>query len=149
MKNKRNSLYDATIRRNVSESLRKQEEVFSAEHENDSDEMLLHYLQKNAMELGHTPHEREILGGKLIMLRFGSWQTAICKAGLSPPTTPDKPSQFQRVMQEEQRQKALYAQKKAQKKEAARARELAREQKKRSQQKDQPGNPEIINEACP
>ena len=144
MGNRRNNYYDATIRRMVQESLEQKENAFLSEHEQDSDEALAQYLRESAAGLGHTPHEKEILGTELILRRFGSWQEAIKKAGLNPPNTPNKPTRFQRYILEEQAQKKLYAQKKAQKKEAARIRETERA-KKRAEHSDPPARPEIIN----
>ena len=149
MGNRRNNYYDATIRRMVTESLQRKEEDFCRLHQKDPDDVLVHYLQEHTRILGHTPHEKEILGWTLILARFGSWQAAICKAGLSPPNTPNKISLFRCYIQEEALQKELYAQKKARKKEAARIREQEREKKKRMHQNDQPDPPEIINETCP
>ena len=144
MGNRRNNYYDATIRRMVQESLQRKESSFFAEHGQDSDEALIKYLRESAALLGHTPHEKEILGTELILQRFGSWQEAVARAGLNPPNTPNKPTRFRLYVLEEQAQKTLYAQKKATKKENARIRERERA-KKRAEQTDPPAEPEIIN----
>ena len=138
MGTRRNNYYDATICRMVAKSLQEQEDAFLEQHRNDPEASLLRYIQENALRLGHTPHEKEILGSELILLRFGSWQEALCKAGLSPPTTPDRVTHFQRYIQEEKAQKERYAQKKAEKKELARIREQERMKKKQTQQNGQP-----------
>ena len=118
----RNNIYDATIKRMVTEALEAQEREFARNRGNDSDEQLLSYLQSCAQHLGHTPWPREIVGGSLIEERFGSWQTAIVKAKLPMPITPDKLTGFARYQEEEERQKVRYREKKAAKKQIARQR---------------------------
>lgn len=118
----RNNIYEATIKRMVNEALDAQEQEFTANRGADSDEQLLSYLQLCAKALGYTPWPREIVGGSLIEQRFGSWQTAIEKANLPMPTTPDKLTGFARYQEEEARQKIRYREKKAAKKQRARER---------------------------
>ena len=115
----RNNIYEATIKRMVNEALDAQEQEFTANRGADSDEQLLSYLCFCASLLEHTPWPREIVGGSLIKARFGSWQTAIVKAKLPKPTTPDKVTFFARYQEEEERQKAAYREKKAAKKQKA------------------------------
>ena len=123
MQPKRNNYYDAAIRRMVKESLEKKEEAFAQLHEQDSDEMLLEYIRQQAEALGHSPHEKEILGSGLILQRFGDWHRALELAGLPRPNAPDKRSGFLLYIEEEKLQKQLYAQKKLEKKQLARQRE--------------------------
>ena len=112
----RNNIYEATIKRMVNEALEAQEQEFAQNRGSDSDEQLLAYLQFYTQLLGHTPWPREIVGGSLIEDRFGTWQTALIKAKLPKPSTPDKTSGFARYQEQTQRQKELYREKKAAKK---------------------------------
>ena len=112
----RNNIYEATIKRMVNEALEAQEQEFAQNRGSDSDEQLLTYLQFCTQLLGHTPWPREIVGGSLIEKRFGTWQIALIKANLPKPSTPDKTSGFARYQEETQRQKELYREKKAAKK---------------------------------
>ena len=112
----RNNIYEATIKRMVKEALEAQEQEFASSRSSDSDGQLLAYLQFCAKTLGHTPWPREIVGGSLILQRFGTWEEACAKASLSKPTTPDKVTSFARCREETQRQKDAYREKKAAKK---------------------------------
>lgn len=112
----RNIIYEATIRRMVSQALDDAETAFCLAHSADSDGQLLRYLQESAASLGHTPWPREIVGGSLLETRFGTWENALAKAALPKPTAPDRPSGFLRIREETQRQKLIYRQKKAEKK---------------------------------
>ena len=112
----RNNIYEATIKRMVNEALAAQEQEFTANRSADSDAQLLGYLCFCAGMLGHTPWPREIVGGSLIEKRFGTWQIALLKAKLPKPSIPDKTSGFARYQEETLRQKELYREKKAAKK---------------------------------
>ena len=112
----RNNIYEATIKRMVSEALEREEQAFAEMRGSDSDQQLLAYLQFCAQLLGHTPWPREIVGGGLIEGRFGSWEMALSKANLPKPVTPNKVTGFARYTEETQRQKAIYREKKAAKK---------------------------------
>ena len=101
----------------VTEALKEKEASFASEHASDTDGQLAAYLRKCAGELGYTPHAKEIIGWQYLLTRFGSWERAVCEAGLPLPTTPNTPSAFQLVLEEYQRQQVLYRQKKAEKKE--------------------------------
>ena len=128
----RNNIYEATIKRMVNEALEAQEQAFIANRSTDSDEQLLGYLCFCASLLGHTPWPREIVGGSLIEERFGSWQTAIAKAKLPMPTTPDKLTGFARYMEETERQKIVYREKKAVKMQKAQQRLKAQKEKQKT-----------------
>lgn len=120
----RNQIYDAVIRRMVSESLMEKEETFSREHELDSDEKLLLYLRQMALQLEHTPWPKEIIGWQLIITRFGSWQEAVNQAGLPMMSTPNSPSKFLLYRNEEERQKVIYRNNRAEKKQKAMQRRM-------------------------
>lgn len=123
----RNDIYEAVIRRMVTEALQAQEDRFVLEHGNDTDEQLACYLRECALQLGHSPWPREIVGGDMICKRFGSWDCALRKAELPDPITANKPSQFLRYRNEIEQQKLIYRQKKAMKK--ARAQQRMKEQR--------------------
>ena len=118
----RNNIYEATIKRMVIEALKEQEQEFARKWGSASDEQLLIYLRSCAQHLGHTPWPKEIVGGSLIELRFGAWENALAKASLPKPTTQDKLIRFARYLEETERQKTLYREKKAAKKQHAQQR---------------------------
>lgn len=138
----RNQIYDAVIRRMVSESLMEKEETFSREHELDSDEKLLLYLRQMALQLEHTPWPKEIIGWQMIVSRFGSWQEAIAQAGLPMMSTPNSPSKFLLYRNEEERQKVIYRNNRAEKKQKSMQRRIQQSAKtdanKKSQKEDNP-----------
>ena len=127
----RNNIYEATIKRMVNESLDAQEQEFTANRGADSDEQLLSYLCFCANLLGHTPWPREIVGGSMIEARFGSWETALANAKLPMPTMPNKLTGFTRYIEETERQKIVYREKKAAKKQKAQQRLKAQKEKQR------------------
>lgn len=127
----RQAIYQATIRRMVTESLNEKETRFAEEHASDTDEQLTAYLQKCALEMNHTPHPKEIVGWRYILERFGTWEQAIRAARLPFPVTPNTPSKFPLVMNEYEHQQVLYRQKKADKK----VKHLQRMQKQAMQNK--------------
>ena len=101
----RHNIYDGAIRKMVTLALEAREEEFRKEHSDDTNGQLIAYLRQCTAELQHTPWPGEILGGTVIAERFGSWEKALCAAGLPMPTGENKPSTFLRVQREEQRQK--------------------------------------------
>ena len=125
----RNNIYEATIKRMVTEALDAQEQEFALHRSGDSDEQLLAYLRYCAGILQHTPWPREIVGGSLIEQRFGTWRNALLKAKLPAPSTPDKVLGFARYQEETERQKVVYRQKKAEKKQKAQQRLKAQKEK--------------------
>lgn len=127
----RNDIYEAVIRRMVSDALQAQEDRFATEHADDTDEQLTQYLRQCAAQLKHTPWPREIVGGSVVQARFGSWEAALCAAKLPQPCTPDKISGFPRIQEETQRQRILYREKKQAKKERAQQRMKAQKEKRK------------------
>ena len=126
----RNNIYEATIKRMITNALEKQEQEFLEAHSSDTDEQLLAYLRQNAIALGHTPWPREIAGGTYIERRFGTWKNALCQARLPRPSTPDNLSNFARIQEERARQEVIYRQKKAEKKLRAQQRQAQQSKKK-------------------
>ena len=125
----RNNIYEATIKRMVNEAMEAQEQEFAQNHCSDSIEQLLAYLQFCTQLSGHTPWPREIVGGSMIEARFGSWETALANAKLPMPTTPNKLTGFTRYVKETERQKIVYREKKAAKKQKAQQRIKMRKEK--------------------
>ena len=128
----RNNIYEATIKRMVNEALDAQEQEFACNRGNDSDEQLLSYLCFCTSLVGHTPWPREIVGGSLIEARFGTWQTAIANAKLPMPTTLNKLTGFTRYTEETERQKIVYREKKAAKKQKAQQRLKEQKEKQKA-----------------
>ena len=125
----RNNIYEAIIKRMVTQALEAQEQEFCLAHGADTDEQRLTYLRYCASVLNHTPWPREIVGGSLIEQRLGSWQNALMCAKLPAPSTPDKVSGFARYQEETERQKVLYRENKAAKKQRAQKRLKAQKEK--------------------
>ena len=119
----RHNIYEGTIRRMVTQALKA--------HASDTDGQLIAYLRSSAMKLHHVPWPGEIAGGTVIAQRFGSWERALAIAKLPRPEGPNKSSAFLRVKQEEERQKEIYRQRKAEKKILAEQRKHQQEARKR------------------
>ena len=126
----RNNIYEAAIKRMVTQALEAQEQDFLVAHAADTDEQLLTYLHQCAIHLGHTPWPREITGGSYIEQRFGTWKAALLKAKLPRPSIPDNLSGFARIQEERAKQEVLYRQKKAAKKLRAQQRQAQQAKKK-------------------
>ena len=111
----RNDIYEAVIRKMVTKALEAQEDFFEQTYAQASDGTLLSYLQSCASELGYSPRYKEIVGWRLLEQRFGRWNAALQQAGLAPavrcPVT-----KLKRILEETEKQKELYRQKKAEKK---------------------------------
>lgn len=127
----RNDIYEAVIRKMVTQALEEQETIFEREHGEDTDESLILYLQDSASELGYSPRYKEIIGWRLLEHRFRSWNEALQKADLTPaskyPVT-----KLRRILEETEVQKELYRQKKSEKKLKNKQRMEAHEQKKKA-----------------
>lgn len=126
----RNNIYEAAIKRMVTQALEAQEQDFLVAHAADTDEQLLTYLRQCATALGHTPWPREITGGSYIEQRFGTWKNALCQARLPRPSTADNLSNFARIQDERVKQEVIYRQKKAEKKLRAQQRQTQQTKKK-------------------
>lgn len=130
----RNDIYEAVIRKMVNQALEEQENTFEKDHSLDTDDALLQYLRSCADELGYSPRYKEIIGWKLMELRFESWTMALQKAGLAPavkcPVT-----RLPRILEETEKQKALYRQRKAEKRQRNLQRIQEQERKKKENAK--------------
>ena len=112
----RQNIYEATIRRMVQQALEDQEQEFREQHEKNTDQELLMYLRSCAIRLHHTPWPGEIVGGRLILERIGSWERAVMLAKLPAPRGQNQQKNFARVQEETERQKEIYRKRKAEKK---------------------------------
>lgn len=127
----REEIYQAMIRKMVAQALDEQETAFEQSHSQDTDQELCQLLWQQAAELGRSPKYKEIPGYRLYEQRFGSWNEALTAAGLA--TVGKHPvTKLPRYMEEVERQKELYRQKKAEKK----LRSLPRLQEQQRRQKE-------------
>lgn len=131
MKAPRQDIYNAVIQRMVRESLEAKHDAFAQEHARDTDQQLVAYLRGCAQRLGHTPHQKEIIGWPMITTRFGTWGDALRAAKLQPPRTPNTPSQFAITVDEVEVQKRIYRERKSQKKLQAKQRLAEQERRKK------------------
>lgn len=111
----RNDIYEAVIRKMVTQALEEQEDAFEHDHASDTDEELIAYLQLCAKDLGYSPRYKEIVGWKRMEQRFGSWSEVLQKAGL-PPAAKCPVTKLPRILEETEKQKLRYRQNKAEKK---------------------------------
>ena len=126
----RHNIYEATIRRMVTQALEAQEMQFRQDHAQDTDAQLLELIRDWVSDHGYTPWPLEILGGSYMAERFGSWEALIDQARLKPPAHPNRTQSFQRFREETERQKAIYRRKKAEKKQLSQKR-LAEKRRER------------------
>ncbi len=89
-KGKRNNFrgdiwFEKKVDERVRHALREQEIAFANAHRQDTDLQLLEYFQRWARILGHTPNMGEIIGGRLIERRFGTWENVIKASNLPWP----------------------------------------------------------------
>ena len=132
MKAPRQDIYNAVIRRMVSEALTARHADFALKHGKDSEEALAAYIRQCAHKLGHVPHQKEVIGWPMLTERFGTWEKALGAAHLPLPRTPGKPEQFAVVVEETRRQKQIYRERKNEKK--LRAQQRAAEQARRKKE---------------
>ena len=126
----RHNIYEATIRRMVTQTLQAQELQFRQDHARDTDAQLLGLVRDWVSDHGYTPWPLEIQGGSYMAERFGSWEALIDQARLKPPAHPNRTQSFQRFREETERQKAIYRRKKAEKKQLSQKR-LAEKRRER------------------
>ena len=118
----RHNIYEATIRRMVTQALQAQELQFRQDHARDTDAQLLGLVRDWVSVHGYTPWPLEMTGGSFLTERFGSWERLVRLAGLTPPTHPNWPQSFRRIKEETRQQMELYRRKKAEKKKLAQKR---------------------------
>lgn len=61
------------------------DKAWGEEHHRDTDEQLSEYLRQCAVELGHSPYMKEVVGGVYIAKRFVCWPLALTIAQLQLP----------------------------------------------------------------
>ena len=127
----RHNIYEATIRRMVTEALEQQEQEFRQEHQEDTDAQLLTYLQECAKQLHHSPWPDEIVGGSFLQERFGSWNRALLLADLPVPRTAKQNKANARFQAEVEKQKEIYRQRKAVKKALAAQKRMQQEARRK------------------
>lgn len=122
---------------------------FILEHQKDSATELARYLRRCQAELGHVPAQSEILGGDLLALRFGSWVNALEYSGFSVSTGPavsNFPLERTALFQAEyERQSAMHAQAKKDRKKRPRPPGESRSPRKRKRKRRQKPR-EALNE---
>ena len=123
----RGEIYESVIRNRVAKALDEKETEFAKKYRFASDEVVLEYVKACASELKHTPWPREIIGGRYLAIRFGTWKNVLRSAELPNPKTPDISENFAIVREETENQKILYRRRKAEKKERRRQKTLAKE----------------------
>ena len=136
----RQIIYQTAIQRMVNQALDEKETQFAVEHSADTNTQLLQYLRESARTLGHTPYPKEIVGGQYILDRFETWENAWQAAKLPRPTTANKISTFELVIQETRHQEEVYRQKKVLKKQKHLQR-LQAQKKKREQNRQKDASP--------
>ena len=131
----RHNIYEATIRRMVTQALEAEELQFRQAHEQTTEEQLLGLFRDWVSVHGYTPWPDELAGGSYLTERFGSWERLVDLAGLNMPTHPNRHQSFARVTEETERQKELYRRKKADKKLLAQKRLAAQAAKRQEREK--------------
>jgi hypothetical protein len=131
MKTSRQDIYNAVINRMVRESLEAKHNAFAKSHAQDTDQQLIAYIRTCARQLGHAPHQKEIIGWPMITDRFGTWGDALRAAKLQFPSTPNTPAQFAIMRIEVEEQKRIYRERKNQKKVNAQQRLAEQARRKR------------------
>ena len=128
-KDRRNQIYESVINKRTTQSLQKKEHEFVELHKVDSDKQLLEYVLKEALRLGHAPGEKEIVGWTYLISRFGSWDKVLEKASLKKNKSYYSEGANTLRQAEVERQKALYRERKQEKK--IKAQERLKKQKYR------------------
>jgi len=130
----RNEIYEAVIRKMVTQALEEQEDLFEQAHGDNTDEELILYLNNCAEELGYSPRYKEVIGWRLLEQRFGGWNETLQRADLLPaarcPVT-----KLPRIIEETEKQKERYRRKKAEKKLKNKQRMEAQARKKKENAK--------------
>ena len=131
----RHNIYEATIRRMVTQALEAEELQFRQVHEQDTEDQLLELFRDWVSVHRYTPWPDDLAGGSYLTERFGSWEELVHRAGLIPPSHPNRRQSFARVTEETERQKELYRRKKADKKQLAQKRLAAQAAKRQEREK--------------
>jgi len=133
-KNRNNSFYSTIIAQRAARELEKKELQFAEDHSKDKDSELILYVCQQALLLGHTPREKEIVGWRYLLERFGSWDKILIKAYLKPYPVQEPESEYAIVREERDRQIELHKERKRKRKIKAAQRVKQQEQKRREQE---------------
>ena len=115
-KDRRNQIYESVINKRATQSLQKHEHEFEELHRDDSEKELLEYVLREALRLGHAPGEKEIVGWTYLISRFGSWDKVLEKVSLKKNKGNYSGSANTLRQAEVERQKALYRERKQERK---------------------------------
>ncbi len=119
----RGAAFENILRRRTEQALAQKQAEFAKDHSLDSDEALISYVRSCADKLGHTPNAGEIIGGDMILCRFGSWEEVICRCALGKPGPMPELSHCRIYREEKKRQLELWQAEKRQKEARKRRRE--------------------------
>ena len=139
--------YENLMEKRTREAIRKKMLSFEAEHENDSDSMLLNAIRDRAKELGYVPYPAECIAYKLIIRRFGSWDKALRLAHLSRPVGARRLRETNLYRQEYRNQQKLHRREKEQKKRKRLAVAMERGQQREDVDIDEPLPSRIVSVA--
>ena len=70
MKPSRQDIYNSVINRRVRESMEAKQNAFAEAHRQDTYLQLIDYIRSCALQLGHTPHQKEVIGWPFITERL-------------------------------------------------------------------------------
>lgn len=139
--------YENLMEKRTREAIRKKMLSFEAEHENDSDSVLLSAIRDRAKELGYVPYPAECIAYKLIIRRFGSWDKALRLAHLSRPVGARRLRETNLYRQEYRNQQKLHRREKEQKKRKRLAVAMERGQQREDVVIDEPLPSRIVSVA--
>lgn len=139
--------YENLMEKRTRESIRQKILNFEAEHENDTDNMLLNAIRDRAKELGYVPYPAECIAYKLIIRRFGSWDKALRLAHLSRPVGARRLRETNLYRQEYRNQQKLHRREKEQKKRKRLAVAMERGQQREDVVIDEPLPSRIVSVA--
>lgn len=129
------ALHEKRLNERTRVEVTRQNIAFILAHQHDTREELAAYLRRCKKELGHVPAQAEVLGGDLLELRFGSWMQALNYSGYidcpkyALQTIPLENTELFRA--EYDRQAALHAQEKKDRKKQAKADRRERKSEKK------------------
>ena len=139
--------YENLMEKRTREAIRKKMLSFEAEHENDSDSMLLNAIRNRAKELGYVPYPAECIAYKLIIRRFGSWDKALRLAHLSRPVGAIRLRETNLYRQEYRNQQKLHRREKERKNSKRLAVAMDRGQRREDEAIDEPLPARIVSVA--
>ena len=103
-----NQWYEREMDRRTIRALREKNEEFRLRHAGSPDSVLLTYVIQRARVLGHAPQPAEVIGSRVMIERFGSWEQVIKAAGLRPRTGANKLMPTEIFMDERRAKARLY-----------------------------------------